>query len=67
MAYTQTAVSAPSAFTGFFSRIRTSLAKRSLRRDTIRTLNMLSDRELMDIGISRGEIMRIANETAAQL
>jgi uncharacterized protein YjiS (DUF1127 family) len=65
MAYTQTAVSAPSSLFGFIARIRTTLAQRALRRDTIRTLHALSDRELEDIGISRGDIFRIAEETTA--
>jgi uncharacterized protein YjiS (DUF1127 family) len=33
------------------------------RRETFKTLHKLSDRELNDIGISRGDIRSIANDT----
>jgi len=47
----------------FFERIGTAMAKRAERRETFKTLNRLTDRELNDIGISRGDIRSIANDT----
>jgi uncharacterized protein YjiS (DUF1127 family) len=38
-------------------------AKWKTRRETFKTLHKLSDRELNDIGISRGDIRSIANDT----
>ena len=47
----------------FFERIAQSLAKRKEARQTFKTLHKLTDRELNDIGISRGDIRSIANDT----
>lgn len=43
---------------------RTMFKKAAARSQTGRELNALSDRELADIGISRGDIRRIARENA---
>lgn len=50
---------------GFFTRLRTALAGRKIQRQTFNELSSLSDRELNDIGISRGDIRRIAAEAKA--
>ncbi len=47
----------------FFERIAQSAAKAKDRRATFKTLHALTDRELNDIGISRGDIRSIANDT----
>ena len=44
----------------FFEKIAQDLAKRKEQRATFKTLQSLSDRELNDIGISRGDIRAIA-------
>jgi uncharacterized protein YjiS (DUF1127 family) len=43
--------------------IATRLAAWNARRETIRELSMLSNRELADLGISRGDIPFVANGT----
>jgi uncharacterized protein YjiS (DUF1127 family) len=47
----------------FFEKIVTAMAKRREARATFKTLQGLTDRELNDIGISRGDIRSIANDT----
>jgi len=47
----------------FFERLGQKLAQRKARRDTFRTLQRLTDYELADIGISRGDIRSISNDT----
>jgi uncharacterized protein YjiS (DUF1127 family) len=47
----------------FIERISQSMAKAKDRRQTFKTLHALTDRELNDIGISRGDIRSIANDT----
>ena len=47
----------------FFERIEAALKLRRERRETFKTLHALTDRELSDIGISRGDIRSIANDT----
>jgi len=42
-----------------FQRWLKYLTTRSLHRDTIKQLNRLNDRELKDIGLSRGDIDRM--------
>lgn len=46
----------------WFKRLNASLAHRAKVNSTIKELSKLSDRELNDIGISRGEIYSIALE-----
>lgn len=46
----------------WFKRLNASLAHRAKVNSTIKELSKLSDRELNDIGISRGEIWSIAHE-----
>ena len=47
----------------FFERLGQKLSERKTRRETFNTLHKLTDRELNDIGISRGDIRAIANDT----
>ena len=47
----------------FFERLGQKLSERKTRRETFNTLHKLTDRELSDIGISRGDIRSIANDT----
>ena len=50
-------------FVTFIEGISQSMAKAKDRRQTFKTLHALTDRELNDIGISRGDIRSIANDT----
>ena len=49
----------------FFRNINRSLETRSRINSTIKELSKLSDRELNDIGIARGDIWSIAHEDAS--
>jgi len=49
----------------FFRDLNRKLENRSRINATIKELNKLSDRELNDIGIARGDIWSIANEDAS--
>ena len=49
----------------FFERLGAALAKRKEARETFKSLQRLTNRELSDIGISRGDIRSIANDTWA--
>ena len=44
-----------------------TLRKWSAYQQTVRELNTLDDRQLLDLGISRGDIHRIARDHAAAL
>lgn len=44
--------------------LKTKYKQHSEAKDTIKTLRALSDRELKDIGLSRGEIYDVAHTTA---
>ena len=46
-----------------FERIGAALKKRREQRETFKQLHRLTDYELNDIGIARGDIRSIANET----
>ena len=46
----------------WFKKLNAKLAHRAKVNSTIKELSKLSDRELNDIGISRGDIWAIANE-----
>jgi len=46
----------------FVNKVVTELEHRSKVKSTVKELSRLSDRELNDIGISRGDIWAIANE-----
>jgi len=45
-----------------FKQFRNALAVHARRRRTYQELSRLSDRELNDIGIARGEIRRVLND-----
>ena len=47
----------------FFERRAAATSRWKQQRDTFKTLQKLTDRELNDIGISRGDIRSIANDT----
>ena len=47
----------------FIESLAARIAKAKDRRQTFNTLHKLTDRELNDIGISRGDIRSIANDT----
>jgi uncharacterized protein YjiS (DUF1127 family) len=47
----------------FFENRSAAIAKWKQQRETFKTLHKLTDRELNDIGISRGDIRSIANDT----
>lgn len=51
-------------FSSLWDVLRTDLAKWRLYRATVAELNLLGDRELNDLDIPRGDIQRIARETA---
>lgn len=54
-----------SGVVNFFRNINKSLENRSRINATIKELSKLSDRELNDIGIARGDIWSIAHEDAS--
>ena len=47
----------------WFEKLGRVLAERKVRRETFKTLHSLTDRELADIGISRGDIRSISEDT----
>ena len=47
----------------YFRKLKKSYEHHKKVNETIKELSKLSDRELRDIGINRGEIYAIANET----
>lgn len=51
-----------SGVAAWFKRLNAKLAHRAKVNSTIKELSKLSDRELHDIGISRGDIWSIAHE-----
>jgi uncharacterized protein YjiS (DUF1127 family) len=44
--------------------VQETVARRALYRRTIRELNLLSDRDLADLGVSRWDIPALAREAA---
>ena len=48
---------------GWFKKLNAKLSHQSKVRATIKELNRLSNAELRDIGITRGDIYAIANES----
>ena len=53
-----------SGFPGIFSSMARMAVRNRAYRQTVRDLEKLSDRELMDIGLNRGDIRRIAGDAA---
>jgi len=52
------------SFAGWLKKLNAKLAHRAAVNQTIRELSRLNDRELNDMGISRGDIYSIANGTS---
>lgn len=52
------------ALRGLVARIRERIEEERRYRQTLRELSSLSDRELDDIGIGRGQIREVAREAA---
>lgn len=48
----------------FFDGLRVKLRQRRLYKETFNSLNNLTDRELEDLGVYRGDIRRIAIDSA---
>lgn len=51
-------------FSGILAQIKATMARRAVYAQTVRELNVLSDRELSDLGIARYEINAVAAEAA---
>ena len=51
-------------FLAAFQRMQENRARRAIYRQTVRELSALSNRELTDLGISRGTIHRLAHDAA---
>jgi uncharacterized protein YjiS (DUF1127 family) len=51
-------------FAALVKSVQETAARRALYRRTIRELNLLSDRDLMDLGVSRWDIPALAREAA---
>jgi uncharacterized protein YjiS (DUF1127 family) len=52
---------------GFAQRLRKSWQEYRVYRQTLDELSALSDRELMDLGMSRSEIRRVSLEAAKRI
>jgi len=50
----------------FFKKIIDAYKRNQIANETIKELSMLSDRELNDIGLSRGDIWYVAHQDAAK-
>jgi uncharacterized protein YjiS (DUF1127 family) len=66
MAYASASSAAPASAvgTGLLDRLRDTLQRRKVYRQTVRELNALTTRELTDLGITRSMITRVALEAA---
>lgn len=66
MAYASASSAAPASAvgTGLLARLRDTLQRRKVYRQTVRELNALTTRELTDLGITRSMITRVALEAA---
>jgi uncharacterized protein YjiS (DUF1127 family) len=51
-------------FLGLIAALRLSMTRRAVYRDTMRELSALTDRELMDMGLHRGDLHSIALDAA---
>ncbi|MEY4696118.1 MAG: hypothetical protein RIT14_546 [Pseudomonadota bacterium] len=49
---------------GLLAAVKASFARRAVYAQTVRELNVLTDRELADLGISRSAISSVAREAA---
>lgn len=51
-------------FSGLLAQIKVMIARRAVYNQTVRELNILTDRELADLGLSRFDIPSVAHEAA---
>lgn len=59
------AVRLPAGLGALRARLAEVIARRRAYAATLRELNALTERELNDLGLSRGDIRRVAREAAA--
>lgn len=68
MAYVNTSraasLSLADRFPGVIASLKAAFARRAVYAQTVRELNVLSDRELADLGIARASITAVAREAA---
>lgn len=57
-------VSLADRFSGALAQIKVMIARRAVYNQTVRELNVLTDRELADLGLSRFDILTVAREAA---
>lgn len=51
-------------FSGLLAQVKTMIARRAVYNQTVRELNVLTNRELADLGLSRYDIETVAREAA---
>ncbi len=51
-------------FSGLLAQLKVTIARRAVYNQTLRELNVLTDRELADLGLSRYDIPAVAREAA---
>ena len=57
-------VSLADRFSGILAQVKVMIARRAVFNQTVRELNVLTDRELADLGLSRFDIPTVAREAA---
>lgn len=57
-------VSLADRFSGLLAQVKVMIARRAVYNQTVRELNVLTDRELADLGLSRYDIETVAREAA---
>lgn len=57
-------VSLADRFSGILAQVKVMIARRAVYNQTVRELNILTDRELADLGLSRFDIPTVAREAA---
>jgi len=57
-------VSLADRFSGLLAQVKVMIARRAVYNQTVRELNVLTDRELADLGLSRFDITTVAREAA---
>lgn len=51
-------------FSGLLAQVKAMIARRAVYNQTVRELNVLTNRELADLGLSRYDIETVAREAA---
>lgn len=51
-------------FSGLLAQVKVMIARRAVYNQTVRELNVLTNRELADLGLSRYDIETVAREAA---